>query len=132
MKKLLTILLLFVFTSSYSQLKKVAFIATSAEMYVKNNDDWTLYQKNGSTNIDIKLEEGILTIFAEKLSLYKIDSKSMTEIKNKSYEGLSYDAKELKDEENCRLSIIRYKESGKWLLSIKYDLIILNYDLIQN
>lgn len=132
MKKLLTILLLFVFTTSYSQTKKVAFIATSTEMYVKNNGDWELFQKNGSTNIDIKLEEGILTIFAEKLSVYRIDSKTMIELKNKSYEGLSYDAKELKDEENCRLSIVRYKDSGKWLLSIKYDFITLTYDLIQN
>lgn len=132
MKKLLTILSLFIFTSVFSQTKKVAFIATSAEMYVKNNDDWSLFQKNGSTNIDIKLEEGILTIFAEKLSVYRIDSKTMKELNNKSYEGLSYDAKELKDEENCRLSIVRYKDTGKWLLSIKYEMIILNYDLIQN
>ena len=133
MKKLLTILSLFIFTSAFSQTKNVKFIATSTEMYIKNNsNEWELFQKNGSTDIVIKLEEGILTIFAESLSLYRLNSKSLVQINNKTYEGLSYDAIELKKEEDCRVNIIRYKENNKWVLNIFYDIIHLKYFLIQD
>ena len=115
------------------------------DIFINKQQDFLLPKPPEPKPSDLEVQQQLLNKQREQqFEAYKSDIDNNTYTKevfanNKisigdGEERFSYpvDAKELKDEENCRLSIIRYKESGKWLLSIKYDLIILNYDLIQN
>jgi len=134
MKKLLTILSLFIFTSVFSQDKSLRFKAISTQLYYKNQttDEWELYQKNGTTDIDIVLEKNILTVYAESPAMYKLDSKSFFEIDVKSFNGLSYLATELKKDINCRVDLLKHKESRFWILSVFYPDVNLRYTLEEN
>lgn len=134
MKKLLTILSLFVFTSVFSQEKTLKFKAISTQLFYKNetSDEWELYQKNGKTDIDIVLEKNILTVYAESPAMYKLDGKSVVDLNVKSFNGLSYLAVELKKDLKCRVDILKHKESEFWILSIFYSDINLRYTLEEN
>ncbi len=134
MKKPLTILLLFISTSVFSQEKTLKFKAISTQLFYKNetSDKWELYQKNGTTDIDIVLEKNILTVYAESPAMYKLDGKSVVDLNVKSFNGLSYLAVELKKDLKCRVDILKHKESEFWILSIFYSDINLRYTLEEN
>lgn len=133
MKKLLTVLLLLIVTTTYSQSKEMDFIAVSTEMYLKDSDgEWYIYQKNGKTNITVKIEKDVLSIYAESPSMYRLDGKNTIDLNTKSFDGVSFYAKELKKELKCRVDVLRHKETGLWILSIFYDDINLRYTLEQN
>jgi hypothetical protein len=85
----------------YSQKSnEVYFKASSTEMYVKNvKGEWDLYQKNGSTNITIVLEENFISIQAQKPSIYRIYKSTSQPIETEKLEGSRYNAKDLKTEE---------------------------------
>ncbi len=134
MKKVLTILSLLIFTSVFSQEKILKFKAISTQLFYKNetSDKWELYQKNGTTDIDIVLEKNILTVYAESPAMYKLDGKSVVDLNVKSFNGLSYLAVELKKDLKCRVDILKHKESGLWMLSVFYSDINLRYTLEEN
>ncbi len=134
MKKLLTILSLFIFTSVFSQDKSLRFKAVATELYYKNEttDKWDLHQKNGTTNIDIILEKNILTVYAESPAMYRLDSKSVVDLNTKSFNGLSYLATELKKDLKCRVDLLKHLESEFYILSIFYSDVNLIYTLEGN
>lgn len=134
MKKVLTILSLFICVSVFSQDNNLRYKAISTEMYYKNEttDKWELHQKNGTTNIDVILEKNILTVYAESPSMYKLDGKSVVDIDVKSFNGLSYMATELKKDLKCRVDILKHKNSDLYILSVFYSDINLRYTLEKN
>ena len=133
MKKLLTILSFFVFTTSYSQIKELNFTAVGTELHFKNSEgNWDLYQKNGKTDIAVKIEKNILTVYAESPSMYRLDGNSVVDINVKSFTGVSYIAKELKKDLKCRVDILKHKDSQYYILSIFYDDVNLRYTLEEN
>lgn len=133
MKKLLTVLSFFIFTVAYSQEKDMVFNAVSAEMHLKDSKgEWYIYQKNGNTNITVKLEKNVLSIYAESPTMYRLDGKNTVDLNTKSFEGVSFLAKELKKDEKCRVDILKHKTSKYWILSIFYDEINLRYTLEEN
>jgi hypothetical protein len=133
MKKIITILLLSIVTTTYSQSKDMNFLAVATEMHLKNSkDEWYLYQKNGKTNITVKIEKDVLSIYAESPSMYRLDGKNIVDIDTKSFVGVSFMAKELKKDLKCRVDMLKHKESDLWILAIFYDDINLRYTLEEN
>jgi hypothetical protein len=130
MKKLFTILSLFVITTVCSQSKDMRFVAVATELHIKNSsDEWYLYQKNGDTHINIVLENDIITIYAESPTMYRLDGNDVVDIDLKSFNGMSFGAKELKKDVKCQLDILKHKTTKYWILEIKYDVSKLRYIL---
>lgn len=113
----------------YSQKSnEVYFKASSTEMYVKNvKGEWDLYQKNGSTNITIVLEENFISIQAQKPSIYRIYKSTSQPIETEKLEGSRYNAKDLKTEEYCTVDVLRIKSTSYYVISIVNDFVNLRY-----
>lgn len=101
---------------------------TTTEMYTYSllRDEWELYQRNGDVNITVTLEEeGFVTFFAKSPSMYKFDKESGTSLSGDNYSGYRYDGVDLKENQSCKIDIIK-KTNGTYVISIiksgKYNL----------
>ncbi len=126
--KMKNLLIVFLFLSNvvYGQSKEIYFKAYSTEMYILDkNNEWELYQKNGSTNITMVLEEDFLSILAQKPTVYRIFKTNTQPLKTENLAGTRYTAKELKSEEYCTVDVVRVRTSDLYIISVvngKYNL----------
>lgn len=131
MKKFFSLFILSLFSLiGYTQTSEEAYYkATTTELYTKNEytDKWELYQKNGTTNITVVVEENFLSIQAKKPTIYKIYRTNIKDINTDKLEGARYEAKDLKSEQYCTIDIMKLKNSSYYLISIINGKINLRY-----
>lgn len=93
---------------------------TTTEMYTYNTfkGAWELYQRNGEVNILATLEEeGFITFLAKSPSMYKFDTESGTPLSGDNYSGYRYDGVDLKQNESCKIDVIK-RTNGTYIISI--------------
>lgn len=124
-KVLLTLGLILMTVVGFSQ---TPYRVKTTEMYTYNSNtsEWELYQKNGDVNIVMTLEEkGVITIQAKTPSMYRFDKESGISISGETFSGYRYDGVDLRENEDCKIDIIK-KTSGTYIVSIiksgKYNL----------
>ena len=124
-KVLLTLGLTLMMLVGFSQ---TPYRVKTTEMYTYNSNtsEWELYQKNGDVNIVMTLEEkGVITIQAKTPSMYRFDKESGVDISGKTFTGYRYDGVDLRENESCKIDIIKIN-TGTYVVSIiksgKYNL----------
>jgi hypothetical protein len=134
-KKLLVILLLVSFPFGIvAQTNEHYYKAVATEMYVRNNSntEWQLYQKNGSTNITIVLEEEFISVQAQKPTIYRIFKNKIEEIDTDNLIGNRYFGRDLKTDEYCTIDVVKSRTSETYLISIIKTNINLRYFIDRN
>lgn len=130
-KTLLTIILSLILLIGSGQSNEAYYKAVATEMYVKNEytNGWDLYQKNGTTNITVVIEENFVSIQAQKPTIYRIYKDEIQQINTDKLIGSRYTAKELKTNEWCTIDVVRSKseENNFYLISIVVGKINLRY-----
>lgn len=131
MKKTLFLLTLSILSLiGYSQSSEESYYkARTTELYTKNEytGKWELYQKNGTTNITVVVEENFISIQAQKPTIYKIYRGNIQEIETETLSGSRYTAKDLKAEEFCTIDIVKLKNTNMYLISVINGKINLRY-----
>ena len=124
-KVLLTLGLILMTVVGFSQ---TPYRVKTTEMYTYNSNtsEWELYQKNGDVNIVMTLEEkGVITIQAKTPSMYRFDKESGVAINGETFNGYRYDGIDLRENESCKIDVIK-KTNGTYIISIiksgKYNL----------
>ena len=101
---------------SNSQSTHKAFMT---EMYLYNSktEDWELYQKNSDIDINIVIDGEFINFQALMPTMYRIYPDTKELIKTTNLTGVRYKAKELKEDKEVYIDIVR-GTSGKFMLSI--------------
>jgi hypothetical protein len=117
---LLAIAFVLIHSGTMAQTNESYYKAVVTEMYIRSDAEssWELYQKNGTTNITIVVEDDFISVQAQKPTIYRIFKNNTEEINTDKLVGIRYLGKDLKTDEYCTLDIVKSKSSETYLISI--------------
>jgi hypothetical protein len=117
---ILSVIFTFIVAIGCAQTNEHYYKAVTTEMHVRNSTDtgWELYQKNGTTNITIVVEDEFISIQSQKPTIYRIFKNDIEELNTDKLIGNRYMGKDLKTDEYCTIDIVKSKSSETYLISI--------------
>jgi hypothetical protein len=118
MKKIIfTLILSFISLFSFSQ---TVYRCYMAELYLWNTstEEWKLDTKLSDLKIDVTVEDEFISFHAKTPTMYKVYNNSKEPMTTKSLEGLRYNGRDLRTDDEVKIDVFKSKNSNIGVISI--------------